>query len=177
MGRPQSGEYGDNAVASPRVRTSSETASQSEGQCATIHTHGHVHLVSVEEDSANTLVPDDYDLFIDLHKNAMAIRRHNGATITYRGEIPRMGLRSLSLLFALLPAPGEYVPEQGSCASEGAADGSIFPPVAARLEELRRCFGENVKEPWFFVEDAHRGVAFNSERSYCVLSETRLSHR
>lgn len=140
-------------------------------QTAMIHRKGEIQTHQVTGKQIENLNPSDFDLFIDIVTGRTTIHLHTDEVITYVGRVPCLGSRSLSLLFALLSEPGKFFSiHKVYRGSTNVNVRSRHGSLSIRLAMLRKSFGENAKNPWFFLTRKPFAIAFSRERSYCIVS-------
>jgi len=141
---------------------------------AMVHQKGKIQFYRATKQHLGNLKAEDFDLFIDIASGETTIRTRCGETITYTGGIPRIGNKSMSLLFTLLSKPGEFLSmnefqhntsHMNVCSSSDSLN--------VRIAMLRKSFRESIAEPWFFLTRRSSAVAFSRQRSYCVVSLTQ----
>jgi len=144
-------------------------------QTAMIHQNGRIQIHRLTKKHIGKLNTKDFDLFMNIASEQMFIRHHSGKIITYEGKIPGVGTGSLSLLFTLLTQPSEFLSANKSYQNITSFNThSRYSSLGIRLALLRKSFGENDKEPWFFLTRAPSSMAFSKESSYCVISGARF---
>jgi hypothetical protein len=140
---------------------------------AILHRAGKCRIRTISGDRVRNLKPHDFDFFLNMLSEKMTIRTRRGNMIVYAGDFPHLGNRTLSLLFILLSQPGKFL--SADEISGGASNVSVCSAhnsLKVRLAKLRKSFGENSQEPWFFLTKKPYAITLNKDRSYCVVSST-----
>ena len=140
---------------------------------AILHRAGKCRISSISGDRVRNLKPHDFDFFLNMLSEKMTIRTRSGKDIEYSGDFPHLGNKTLSLLFTLLSQPGMFLSaDEISENDSNVSVRSVHHSLEVRLAMLRKSFGENNQEPWFFLTKKPYAITFNKERSYCLVSST-----
>lgn len=136
---------------------------------ATIFSSGHFDQHTINGIEQKKKLTSKFDLYMDIDTGCTSIRHKNGDVFTYEGKIPHLGCKSMSLLFTLLSQPGDFVyayPHKDMGINSVLTANSL----SMRLANLRNCFGEDSKNPWFFLQKDSHAMTFNVNRSFCIVS-------
>ncbi len=142
-------------------------ARQQRTYLVTEHRRGRISEARLTPEEKDALDPEGVDFLYDYVTGQYRIRKEDGASLEYFGDLPGVGDTLGRMLLDLMWRPGELLSPKTLVHGVKGAPKYVCRLVYGRLYTLRRTFGESARKPWYFrVRRYPYSICWSARRSW-----------